>query len=358
MKAEINKKQIFLESFNGCKYDNFIQMINHLTLNYPEYKIILYYRYNLNPKYFNCSLDNLVQIRKRNKEYYHYLKSSKYIIVTSKTFIICGRKYKKQPEQRYLQLWHGIPMKQIGFSIQGKHIFNPAWMWNRTFRKELKHMDYLLTPTKAYLDYFIKAFKLEKFNFKTIETNYPWVDKYSFNEIKINLNEGGKYTKVITYAPTLSDFSTKSSLTDSFLEFIKKNKNYLFIFKVHPSRKDALSEKEIPSNLILNSKLKLPNQYIFDQTDILITDFSSILFDFLAFKKPIANFFTKKEYEFYAKTRGFNIDLYENELTVLNSFEDLQRFIDNPTFNKNYLKHINSNLEGNVEIILNKFLER
>jgi len=111
------------------------------------------------------------------------------------------------------------------------------------------------------------------------------------------------YKKVITYAPTFRDKNNISPFSEKFLfklnNLCKKNDS-IFILKLHPFDQSLLYNFDNFTNIIKVSK-NIDLQELLFYTDILITDYSSVFFDFMNTKKPIIYY--SYDYELYMKDR-------------------------------------------------------
>lgn len=122
----------------------------------------------------------------------------------------------------------------------------------------------------------------------------------------------GKYEKVITYAPTFRDFETASPFSDGFWERLQdylENKNILFAVKKHPWDKLLKVPENFPNIRDFTSVVSDPQELLL-LTDILISDYSSIMTDFALTDKPILVF--AYDYKLYIeKCRSMYYNLEE-----------------------------------------------
>ena len=148
------------------------------------------------------------------------------------------------------------------------------------------------------------------------------------NLIKLLQIDISKYNKVVLFAPTFRMWGTRTEgipkkdnvfnfddyNAERFHYFLKKNK-ILFLLKFHPLEEELLLSKFemldaiilITSNMLQENLLDLYD--ILGAVDILITDYSSIYFDFLLLNRPII--FVPTDLEEYTKTRGFVLEPYD-----------------------------------------------
>lgn len=129
-----------------------------------------------------------------------------------------------------------------------------------------------------------------------------------------------KYDRIAIYLPTFRDYSETAtreimSLLISNMKFERflKNQNVLFIVKPH-IRDEAFLEKYKSDNIMILKNSELVDRYltiydILPSVDILITDYSSVYFDYLLLNRPIV--FYAPDLEKYRETRGFLLEPYE-----------------------------------------------
>lgn len=119
---------------------------------------------------------------------------------------------------------------------------------------------------------------------------------------------------IVLYTPTHRDYESKlgKNNTRSILGFdydvimfskFLKNNGIVFICKLHPKQNALVVENELPEGLILHK----PNERyglteLMQMSDALVTDYTSVYFDYLLLDKPIIfNFY---DLEVYKRERG------------------------------------------------------
>lgn len=247
-----------------------------------------------------------------SKKYLKALASAGYLINNS-TF---PGSFVKKPEQVYINTWHGIPLKNLGYDEP-----TGALAASNTARNFL-HADYLISANPFLTDIYKKAYRLEGLSeVKIIEEGYPRLDTLvntDRQDVYKRLKEQGVSVdpdkKIILYAPTWrgDTFANPNLSIDEYI-LLKETLDqqidtdaYQILVKVHQavySRiKDKLAEFPyfVPATMDANEILGI--------TDILISDFSSIYFDFLATGRPVL--FYIPDLEEYKHKRGmyFGID--------------------------------------------------
>ena len=139
-------------------------------------------------------------------------------------------------------------------------------------------------------------------------------DKCDWLRNEIESKVSYKVKKIILYTPTHRDYET--NLTDhdkrsvlgfdynpiTFETFLREN-GIVFICKLHPKQNALVVENELPEGLILH---KPDPRYglteLMQVSDGLVTDYTSVYFDYLLLDKPII--FNYYDLEVYKKERG------------------------------------------------------
>lgn len=258
--------------------------------------------------------DEILFKRKNTSDYLNYirqmLKVSRYhIIITSHGF----RKLK--PEQVLIDLWHGIPLKAMGFMENDERIYDP----------EPFNTDYLITNSK--LDSMLMAACTHIPFSKHHILGSPRTD-YLLNPGKNKIKELEKYDKVIIYMPTFRQGyrkRTEGKISDGLFPFddFEENEwiqylqdhNYLLIVKLHPLEEKYVIKKMAghPNIWVLSTEtlldLDMDLYELLPHTDLLITDYSSVYIDYLLLDQPMI--FLQHDLQEYRQTRGLLLEPYD-----------------------------------------------
>lgn len=142
-----------------------------------------------------------------------------------------------------------------------------------------------------------------------------FVDK-ARNDIDENFNSHGK--KIILYAPTWRGYDVSSQFPFSREDFLKLNEfmgknNYVFLYRPHYIENfiDDSLIKNLENIQIADVKKEPYTQKLIAACDMIITDYSSIIVDFLILNKPIA--FIPFDIEKYDNYRGLVVD-FKNDV--------------------------------------------
>ena len=307
-----NPYAIYKSLLNDPKYKNFKHVWTVNNLSNPSIKI--------NEKNHNTSFVVI-----HSKEYLRILNKAKYII-NNTSF---GHYFQKKEGQVYINTWHGTPLKTLGKDVGAANISE-----HKNIQKNFLHADYFVSPNKYTCEKFLTSLDIHGiFQGKVLDVGYPRIDltlNTNPEKIKEELNIP-KDKKVILYAPTWRGASVSSGVDSSekLLSDIQKlnerlSDEYTIVLKVHmfvykyfqqQGKEDLCIPNWVDTNELLSA------------VDILITDYSSIFFDFLPTKKPIIFYmFDRNEYE---KDRGFYFDLEDLPGPKNESIEDVIGSIEN-----------------------------
>lgn len=267
-----------------------------------------------------------------------------------------------------INLWHGFPIKKIGDDKRNQEtiISSIKSKINNYLIPGFWGKQYLLATSEYSAEVLGKAFQISKE--KIIISNYPrnyMLDKTSnLNQISIfkeneyintiDIYKKNEYT-IIGYFPTFRD-KTKTKLFGlSCNEDIKSCINKLYDNKILLITKMHFVEKNIFNNncnKYINIEAKYDIYKILEKIDILITDYSSIYYDYLLLKRPII--FFPYDLDYYIESdRGLMFDY--NDYTPGDKYFDVNIMIKSlkDIGMKNYDKYYNIKFGKHAENIRN-----
>ena len=211
-----------------------------------------------------------------------------------------------------INLWHGIPLKKIEFDIKVgplKSIFDGSINSKKLYPHIYKKPTYVLS-TGSYVSkiLFSSAFKINIEN--CLNFGYPRND-IMFKNINKKQSKYASYKKVFIYLPTWRDSGT-DFIEQSGIDFIKLNKlmqekDSLFILKLHPATQLKFDFSLYSNIVIMDREIDLYE--VLPLTDTLITDYSSVFFDYMLLDKDII--FFPFDYKEYTKDREFYFEYEE-----------------------------------------------
>lgn len=330
--------------------DNAKALYSYINNNYnDEYDLVWIVK---NDEVLNKLIDMGIKAYKRNsiKGLLEFCRA-KYIVSTHAQFANL-----KNKKQIYINLWHGMVLKNIGF-LEKKENVGEKYLISE--KKKFERMDHIISTSKTMRLVMSSVFYTDVR--KVYITGQPRNDYLFCKESKIKLSKCVKnidfsnYKKVIIYVPTYRVGIGKkdgNAFNDNILnldkyneeklnDFLNKN-NYLLLVKFHPFEESIFKKGKFSNIRIIESSLLSENlitlNEILNVSDLLITDYSSVYFDYLLLNKPII--FTNTDEKQYMKDRGFifdNPDFWRPGAKI-NNLEDLVKEIYKALNNSNYYK--------------------
>lgn len=322
---EVDQNLVIFESFLGKSYaGNPKYIYQYLLENFGD-KFTYVWSYNKEEELPG----NPIVVKRGSKEYFKHLARAKYWIGN-----VVFPVHNKRPETVYLQTWHGTPLKRLGFDID---VSGPETLARESFYRESRNWNYLISANNYSSEIFSRAFR---FNKKVLEIGYPHNDILvagkDEEKVAIKNNIGlPQDKKVILYAPTWRDNQSTSAWNFSFglkidlLDFHSRlGDEYILLIKTHHLISTLLDCEDLPSSCINVSDLD-DVQELSLISDILITDYSSVFYDYAVQKKPVL-FYAYDLEEYETEMRGFYVNMTE-ELPgpVLRTSEQLMDAIEN-----------------------------
>ena len=253
-------------------------------------------------------------VRRHSLAYLRALATSQYL-VNNATF---PAEFSKRPGQVYLNTWHGTPLKRMGYDMP-----NGALDSANTLRNFVA-ADFLLSQNPFTTEQmYEKAYRLRgAFRGLVIEEGYPRVDRQFLSTAESThvrsllendgIDVGGR--AVILFAPTWkgTDFNSPADDADELFGRAREiqeqvGPEFLVLLKTHQVvHRFAADRPEFRKILVSND---MPTNLMLGVTDILVTDYSSIFFDFLPLDRPLI-FFTPDDMD-YSASRGLYFPLEE-----------------------------------------------
>ena len=236
---------------------------------------------------------------------------------------------------KLIQVWHaGVGFKSVGYSRFGKA--------GSPLPKDSCHRkyDYALVGGKGLVHVYEEVFGIDESQF--IPTGLPRLDNY-LDDAKKEAYKKTFYRdypelkgrKIIMFAPTYRGNTQKEAYypydkidMDQIASLCEKD--YAFVFKMHPFIKEKVMIPESYRTYIKDLSDYGDINEMFYVTDVLITDFSSNIYEFALHRKPIIFYAFDKDY--YQLTRGVHRTLDEAPGKVCLTFDDVIDTIRHQTY--------------------------
>lgn len=273
---------------------------------------------------------------------YHIAKS-KYIFVDDFYPAIYPIKLKKT--KKLIQLWHAMgAYKTVGYSRMGKP--GGPTGYNLTHRNYTGTIVSSESIRKNYAEAF--GIDIEKVHALGIPRTDIFFDKKYSKEIKektLKKYPMLKDKKVIMFAPTFRGNGQGTAYYDfSWIDFKKIEekfkKDYVCIIKLHPFIKNRPDYDFENSNFYIDLTSEREINDLLFLTDILITDYSSVIYEYSFFKKPII--FYVPDMEEYISSRDFyySFDKY-NYGVKTTTMKELVKAIEEEKIDKKKIEEFN-----------------
>lgn len=345
---KIDSKTVLFSTFDGKSYadsSKAIYLYMQKQEKFKDYNFIWVFKNPENYKFLEQNINTKV-VEKGTKEHEKSLQKAKYWIANHRA---ADHQYPKK-NQIYLQCWHGTPLKKLGCDLnKTDNALNTTNELKNKYRTEAKKFTYLVSPSKFATEKFITAFDLKRFKKENsvIEEGYPrndflynYTDK-DIEKIKKELGIQDINKKIILYAPTWRDNQHEAGLGYTYkteVDFDKLQKelgqDYIILFRAHYFISNSFNFEKHKGFIYNVSDVDDINE-LYVIADMLITDYSSVFFDYANLKRPII--FYMYDIDMYKNDmRGFYIDLKDLPGNIIKTEEELIEDIKNVTNNFKY----------------------
>lgn len=232
--------------------------------------------------------------------------------------------FRKRPGQTYLQTWHGVPLKRMGFDEPDFAMASSAK--KRELTNRVSNWDFLTNPSSYFEKTFVPAYRT---NAELLPMGSPRNDAL----VNISPEASSKFRnqlglsrtrKTVLYAPTFRAASRRGNAAiqlemdlDAWLESLGDDTQLLV-------RAHYLNRLRIPqqyADRIVDVSGIDDTSLLLSVSDILITDYSSVMFDFAVLDKPIIIYAYDLE-EYTDSERGTYFDLASTRPGAIVSSQD------------------------------------
>lgn len=213
--------------------------------------------------------------------------------------------FRKRAGQLYIQTWHGTPLKRLGRDIAD---VVPTGSYLKMMDREASYWDYLISPSRYCTDLFPKTFG---YSGQIIETGYPRNDILTNGQdkteaIRKSLGILDPKQLVVLYAPTWRDYQRTATGNWKPVNFLQQGlgENVTLLFRGHTNTHQAHNARVAGVAIDVTDYKNVAELYL--AADVLITDYSSSMFDFSVTGKPMI--FLTPDIDDYLAKRGFYFD--------------------------------------------------
>ncbi len=309
------KKLVVFESYLGKQYScNPRAIYEYMVDHKPDYTLI----WSVDKHYTEpFDQSNIPYVKRFTVPWLFAMARAQYWVVNSRLPLWIP----KPKHTTYLQTWHGTPLKKLANDMDEVHMpGTDTEAYKRNFTKEASNWDYLISPNAYSSAIFRSAFLFDK---EMIESGYPRNDLLHAldkeeravlikRKLKLPLDK-----KIILYAPTWRDneFYARGKYKFTIqldLDRMRKELGgqYIILLRMHYL---------VAENLDLSPYEGFAYDYshhgdineLYLISDVLITDYSSVFFDYANLRSPMI-FFTYDLHTYRDLLRGFYFDFEEN----------------------------------------------
>ncbi len=238
-----------------------------------------------------------------------YLLATSDIVLVDDYFALLAR-LRLSPETKVIQLWHaGSGFKSIGYSRFGKAGSPGLTNAHRKYT-------YAITGSKHLIPVYAEAFGIEES--AVVATGLPRIDTFldsaRAQEIVADFFEqypSLKGKRIILFAPTFRGRGSRDAHYDySRIDFAKFHQmcgdNSVVLFRMHHFVTDPVPIPPEYADRLLDFASFPDTNDLLHVADVLITDYSSVIYEFCLLDKPML--FYAYDRDIYSAVRGFHRD--------------------------------------------------
>ncbi len=311
-----DEKTVVFNSFNGKTYGCSPKAVYEYMLTQDEFKdwTFIWAFKNAKKHRFLEENPNTIVVKQTARVYEKKLIRAKYWITNYRV----PDHVWPQKDQVYVQCWHGTPLKRLGYDLEtSENAIDSIADIRKKYAMDAEKFNYILSPSGFASEKFTSAWNLKetKMEDKVMEIGYPRNDflinhtQEDIRMIKEKL-EIPEDKKVILYAPTWRDNQHEAGTGFTYdlnVDFDALRQElgdeYVILFRVHylVASKFSFDDYE---GFIYNVSNYDDINHLYLIADLLITDYSSVFFDYGILKKPMLFYMYDLE-DYKDSIRGF-----------------------------------------------------
>lgn len=231
--------------------------------------------------------------------------------------------FSRRPEQRYINTWHGTPLKTVGKRI-GTGVLEHA----NVTRNFLNVTDFMLpnefTIDKLWADYDLSGLTQSAM----VATGSPRLDRIvrgddaRRTQVRNLLGvDASSAERVVLYAPTwrgsASDKGMNVQIVRDALVALSDIEGWTVVFRAHHLAESALRDEDLNAVIAPDH---IDTYDLLHGVDLLVSDYSSLLVDFLVTERPVVCFVP--DLDAYRNERGLYVEPSEiTDLVARNAHE-------------------------------------
>ncbi len=324
----LNDKTILYESFHGRLMSCNPYAIFKFLLNDERFKDFTHIWVIESSDYIKREywrLKNLICVKRGSNLYLRYLASAKYLI-NNTTFPYY---FIRKEGQFYLNTWHGTAMKSLGKYIK------TTFLEHSNTQRNFLQTTHIINPNA-----FMQKVLLEDYGISKIYCGKALLSGYA--RIDLTLQETNKQRlrehfgikegeKVLLYAPTYRGFFGQAEFEYATITRLLQElsvMSFKILFKGHHETLKYIEKEDL--RICDANDREIDTNELLSIVDILITDYSSIAFDFMPLDRPILYY--AYDYAQYKKERGVYFGFEELGLKYCKSIEEVKVLLGDTKF--------------------------
>ncbi len=328
--VDTDSRKVFFESFGGRSFSCSPRALYLAMLQDPRFDGYTYvWAFKGAERTEEARVDDrLAQaqvVQRGSAEYFNALASAGTLVLNTRL----PEYVTPKEDQTFVQCWHGTPLKRLGYDveIETANALNTTAELAERFGMDARKWTYLLSPSPYTSEHLASAFGLpeERRADVILELGYPRNDDVArargdasgqvAHRVRQELGVPAD-KRVLLYAPTWRDDSYQAGVGYTFDYLIdfdllsrELGEEWVVLFRPHYYIANEFDFSAYEGFVIDASGVGDIND-LYIAADVLVTDYSSVMFDYAILRRPMALFVP--DYERYASDiRGFYFDLDE-----------------------------------------------
>ncbi len=349
---EINDKKIVFTNYMGrgygcnCKY-----LVEEIVARKSDYELVWLINDSEDKSVFPKEV-RLVNYK--SEEALRELATAKFLVSNYHLNYFIKKGFRKSDKQVYIQMWHGsFGIKKIEKHVPG---LTESKMWLKVAQLNSAMTDYWISNSDFETDVYKNAFWDVK-NIKLL--GHPRNDIFFKDNTRLahkvlDRLDADTSKKIVLYMPTFREdyrLDCYDIDVDRLCETLQKrfSGDWVLVLRLHP-RIAAMATKYMDrygKERIVDATNYDDVQELIASADVMISDYSSCIFDYLLTKKP--GFIYATDIDEYDKERGFYYSLYETPFSIATNNDELCKMVEE--FNEeDYENKVEEFLEGKGSI--------